>query len=64
MNRPVVCLALAAMLLSLSGCAACRSLFGLDRRCEQQPPPNYYNAPPMYQQAPMNYGSAPCNAPQ
>jgi hypothetical protein len=59
MKRTVLCLTLGVTLLSLSGCSACKRLFGLDRRCEQ-PPPSYYNAQPMYQ-APANYAPAPCN---
>lgn len=64
MKRTVLLFALGVTIMSLSGCTACKKMFGLDKRCEQ-PPPSYYNAQPMYQGAPVNYAPAPaCNTPK
>jgi hypothetical protein len=64
MKRTVLLLALGVTILSLSGCSACKKMFGLDKRCEQ-PPPSYSNAQPVFQNTPANFAPAPaCNAPR
>lgn len=58
MKRKLLYLALAGLVLSNVGCASCKRLFGLDRRCESPPPPQYYSAPPMVS-GPANYSPPP-----
>lgn len=60
MKRAISMLTLSAVLLTLTGCQACKQMFGMDRRCES-PPPQYYQPQPV-----MNYAPVPgtCTSPK